>query len=147
MRFEDVLAEFGRVSGLGELVLDDSGSCSLLFDGEHELNFVGGREDDAVFLYGIAGGAGTLRDAESCRSLLTASCLGAETGGAAFAQYGNSLILWKRHDRFVDYSALEKAVNDFLAQLIHWKEKLAAPPDSGPARSAPIDVPPEGIRI
>jgi hypothetical protein len=138
MRFEDVLAEFGQATGLGELVLDDAGSCSLLFDGEHELTFTRGREedgDDAVFLYGVAADAGTLRDAESCRSLLAASCLGAETGGAAFALYGNSLILWKRHEVFADCRALEKTVNGFLGRLIHWKEKLAARPASAAAES------------
>jgi hypothetical protein len=148
VRFEDALAEFGRATGLGELALDDAGSCSLLFDGAHEMTFTRAREEDAVFLYGIAGAAEKARDAESCRSLLAASCLGAETGGAAFALYGNSLILWKRHEVFADYSALEKAVNSFLAQLIHWKEKLAGQPDAGGIGSGGgSGLEPQGLRV
>jgi hypothetical protein len=124
MRFEDVLAELGRATGMGDLAPDSSGGCSLLFDGEQEITLVRDGEDETVFLYGIAGSAEILREAETGRALLAASCLGAETGGAAFALYGNSLILWKRHDEFADYTALEKALNSFLAQLAHWKKKL-----------------------
>ena len=58
---------------------------------------------------------------------MAASCLGAETGGASFALYGKSLILWKRHDAFADYLDLEKALNNFLPQFIRWKEELAEP--------------------
>jgi hypothetical protein len=131
MLFEDTLAELGRATGLGDLALDENESCSLLFDGELELTFVRDREDDAVFLYGLAGNSMTLRDAETCRSLLAASLLGAETGGAAFALRGNSVILWKRYSGFEDYFALEKALNGFLAQLAQWRKRLDGLPESG----------------
>ncbi len=61
--------------------------------------------------------------------LLDASLLGAQTGGAAFAvsRALGKVILWKRHDdAFDDVSALEQAINTFLAAVITWKERLAA---------------------
>ncbi|MDR3175503.1 MAG: type III secretion system chaperone [Desulfovibrio sp.] len=125
MRFDNVLAELGRATGLDGLAPDADGGCCLNFDGEQEVTLIQDREEDAVFLYGIVAGAEALREAETCRLLLAASCLGADTGGAAFALYGNSVILWKRCGEFADRIALEKTLNDFLAQLARWKEKLA----------------------
>lgn len=37
-------------------------------------------------------------------------------------------MLWKRYDAFTDYPAFERAVNAFLAQVIHWKGRLDALP-------------------
>ena len=125
MRWEHIVAELGEATGLEGLAPDAHGSCSLLFDGEHELTLVRDATESAVFIYGRVAESVAVRGEEAWHALLAASCLGAETGGAAFALYGKSLILWKRHDAFEDCPALEKALNSFLAQIILWKERLA----------------------
>ena len=146
MHWKHLLAELGRATGLGDLAPDEEGSCSLLFDGKHELTLTWDKAERTAFLYSRVADGDARRSEEEWRSLLASSCLGAETGGAAFALYGKSLMLWKRHDAFADYSDLEKAVNNFLAQVIHWKDKLAAPGatagrEAAPARQKPMGIP------
>jgi hypothetical protein len=80
------------------------------------------------------------RVADACCRFLAASWLGAETDGAAFTLYGNSVLLWKRHENLADEPALEKAINAFLPALIEWQEKLAQTTDSGSSASAGIGV-------
>jgi hypothetical protein len=147
MLFEDILKEFGRAAGIGDLVLDDEGSCSLLFDGEREVTLTLDAREECVFLYGRVADADLLREADACQRLLTASCLGAETGGAAFALYGNSVLLWKRHENLADEPALEKAINAFLPALIEWQEKLARTPDKTAPQANGAPLPPWGLRI
>jgi hypothetical protein len=148
MLFEDILKEFGQTTGIGDIVLDDEGSCSLSFDGEREITFTYDAREQAVFFYARVADAGILREADACHRLLAASCLGAETGGAAFALYGNSVLLWKRHENLADEPALEKAVNAFLSTLIEWQEKLSRTPDQTAPQPTPLDTRhPQGLRI
>ncbi|MDR2789037.1 MAG: type III secretion system chaperone [Candidatus Accumulibacter sp.] len=147
MLFEDILKEFGQAAGIGEIALDDEGSCSLLFDGEREVTLTLDAREECLFLYGRVADAGILREMETCQHLLAASCLGAETGGAAFALYGNSVLLWKRHEHLADRSALEKAINAFLPALIEWQEKLARTLDKPVPQPATVAPFPPGLRI
>ncbi|MDR2450682.1 MAG: CesT family type III secretion system chaperone [Candidatus Accumulibacter sp.] len=147
MLFEDILKEFGQATGIGDLVLDDEGSCSLSFDGGQEITLTFDAREEAVFFYARVADAGILREADACRRLLAASCLGAETGGAAFALYGNSVLLWKRHENLADEPALEKAINAFLPALIEWREKLAKTTDSGPSASPVIEPSYQGMGL
>jgi hypothetical protein len=149
MLFEDILKEFGQATGIGDIVLDEEASCALSFDGEREITFTYDAREEAVFLYARVADAGILQDAATCQRLLSASCLGAETGGAAFALYGNSVLLWKRYERFADRSALEKAIDAFLSAQIEWQEKLAGQPD-GISPTPPMSGIPSfqtGIRV
>jgi hypothetical protein len=139
--FESILAEFGQVTGLGELALDRDKSCSLLFDGEHELSLTQETIDGSVFLHAPVGDAPEEEDV--LREFLSASLLGAQTGGAAFALSGKTLILWKRHDGFEDYGSLEKAINAFLERLIYWKERSTAKRREAPA--LPVEALPPGV--
>jgi hypothetical protein len=148
MFFADVLKEFGEATGIGDLVLDDEGSCSLSFDGEREVTFTFDAHEGAVFFYSRVADAGILRDAGTCQHLLSASCLGAQTGGAAFALYGNSVLLWKRHENFADVPALGKAINAFLSASIEWQERLAQTPNRTAPQAASIDTSfSQGLRI
>jgi len=118
MIFSDVLELLGNAVGLADVALDGEGSCTLLFDGEHEVTFTYDRRNRTVFLH-----------REACMSLLQASLLSAETDGGALSVHAatDTVVLWKRYDdTFPDLSALEQAVNDFLAQVACWKEKLVS---------------------
>lgn len=60
--------------------------------------------DDAILFWIEIGDSGSL-DKKGCMKLLTASLLGAKTGGAALAVHDRleKIVLWKRHDnRFED---------------------------------------------
>jgi hypothetical protein len=137
MIFAEVLKEFGQATGIGDIALDEEGSCTLSFDGEREVTFTYDSREEVVFFYASVADADILREEETCRRLLAASCLGAKTGGAAFAIHGDSVILWKRHEDFADESALERAINAFLSSLIEWREKLAQ--NTGESLPAPAD--------
>lgn len=129
MKFADLLNDFGRATGLERLALDADGQCALLFDGAHEITFTPDRDDHALIMHCEVGKISE-HDTELCRTLLEASLLGSQTGGAAFSVESKlgTIILWKRHDdAFVDVDALTQAVNAFLAQAIHWKQRLALP--------------------
>ena len=134
MQFGDVMRELAEKCGIGPLKFDDDGSVALLFDGEHEITFTPNAEDRSVLFHAELGPA-PLQDSAACLNLLTASLLGAQTGGAAFAVHEalGTVVLWKRHDdSFVDCPDLERAVNLFLAQIIAWKEKLKHAPAAAP---------------
>lgn len=126
MTFVDIIREFGEKIGIDALTFDDEGSVTLLFDGEHEITFTPDADDHSVLFHAEMGSASHM-DSNSYMKLLTASLLGAETGGAAFAIHealGN-IILWKRHDDvFNDCADFERAVTAFLGQVIAWKDKL-----------------------
>ncbi len=130
MQFSDVMRELAAKIGIGPLQFDADGSVALLFDGEHEITFTPNAEDRAVLFHAELGPAPS-RNSAACLQLLTASLLGAQTGGAALAIHEalGTVVLWKRHDdSFADCSDLERAVNLFLAQVIAWKEKLRHAP-------------------
>lgn len=126
MELSTLLEELGTSTGLDGLAFDADGQCSLLFDGEHEVTFVRDPEDRSLILYCELGKLPAQADG-LCLRLMQASLLGAETGGAALSVHGaqNTVVLWKRHDEnFEDLTALKQALNAFLAQVIHWKERL-----------------------
>ena len=126
MQFSDAMHELAENSGIGPLRFDADGSVALLFDGEHEITFTPDAEDRSVLFHAELGPA-PLQDGSACLKLLTASLLGAQTGGAALAVHEalGTVVLWKRHDDdFTDCADLERAVNRFLVQVISWKERL-----------------------
>ena len=127
MEFATLLQELGTDIGIANLSLDTDGQCALLFDGEYEVTFTPDREDHSLLMHCEVGRL-SAQDSDTCRKLMQASLLGAETGGSALSVHCglDKIILWKRYDEdFVDLAALEQAINAFLAQVIHWKERLA----------------------
>ncbi|MCR5562451.1 MAG: type III secretion system chaperone [Desulfovibrio sp.] len=130
MHFNDVMRELAEKIGVGPLQFDDNGSVAMLFDNEHEITFTPNPDDCSVLFHAELGPA-PLHDGKACLKLLTASLLGAQTGGTAIAVHealGN-VVLWKRHDEnFADCAALEQAINRFLAQVISWKKQLGHAP-------------------
>ena len=123
MKLADAMNELAGVAGIGPVVPDGDGSVTFLFDGEHEVTF-SPEADGCVVLQCEIGDAGTLTDG-ACRALLEASY--SESGGAAFAIHRalGKVVLWKLHGEFDSRSALERAVNDFLGQVVVWKKKIA----------------------
>lgn len=132
-----------------ELQLDTDGRCTLLFDDAHEIGFTLHQEDCAILLHCELGKASDLTAKEALLHLLSASLLGARTGGAAFGiqEELDAVVLWKRFCfDFPEASALEKAVNDFLAQVIFWKNELKGLEQKQP-RHMEETFPPYGLFV
>lgn len=142
MQFEMLFEKLGAVTGIAGLALDSSNTLTLRFDEEHDITFTRDVEDRAVFFHAEVGDAAHL-EAQACRTLLRASLLGAETGGGALSIHGDPgmVVLWKRHeDSFEDYTAFEQAINDFLAQIASWKQRLLAMRQEGDVDAVPADM-------
>ncbi len=123
-----LLDELGGKMRIDGVALDGSGACTLLFDDAYEVTFQQNAEDRAI-LFSSDVGAFDQHDSAGAMRLLSASLLGAETGGGALAvdREHDRVILWKRFaDDFPDLPAFEEALNAFLPQVIAWKERLAA---------------------
>ena len=138
LKFTDVLGEFSEKLGLGALKPDADGSIAFLFDDRYEITFTPDKDDGSLLMYCEMEDADRLEKPDLCR-LMEASVLGARTGGAAFGILGslNRLVLWKRYDdRFEDVSDLERKVNEFLPQIIYWKEHLGDSNASGETAAA-----------
>lgn len=126
MEWTMTLERFGSSIGIDHLVPDVDNSCSLLFDSQYEVTFTHDEEDHSLLMYCEIGSASELGK-EACLSLLKASLLGAETGGAAFSIHEklDTVVLWKRYDDTLTDTAMKEAVDGFLAQVMVWKERLA----------------------
>lgn len=134
-----LLSELGTRTGLGDIEFDKDGLCLLRFDDHYDVALTRDREAGALYLSGPAGSIGPGVEASALLGLLSHSCLGANTGGAALglAEDGATLVLWKRHDAgaFADYAAFEAAINQFLGHLADLEERLPnllAPTDDSP---------------
>lgn len=125
MEWTTTLERFGSSIGIDHLAPDVNSSCSLLFDSQYEVTFTHDKEDHALLMYCEIGSASELGK-EACLSLLKASLLGAETGGAALSIHDrlDEVVLWKRYDDTITDVDLKEAVNGFLAQVTVWKKKL-----------------------
>lgn len=124
------LERFGSSIGIEQLSPDVDGSCSLLFDSQHEITFTHDEEDHSLLMYCEIDNASGLSK-EACLTLLKASLLGAETGGAAISLNTplEQIVLWKRYDdNMLNADTMGIAVNDFLAQVTVWKRRITELP-------------------
>ena len=143
MDFSLVIDELGRRSGLDALSLDDQGCCSVLFNGEHEVEFQLDRETGAVLYWCIVGSLGDMTESLG-RLLLEKSALGAGTAGAAFGIYEplDAIILWARQPGgFADLEDCMSAVGAFLGQCTFWKAAIRNHAMQEPAQAIPPGMP------
>ena len=124
MEFIEALNELATKVGLGKVGLDETGSVTLLFDGVYAISFTPDSAEDAVYFQCEIADASRLSYSDS-RALLEASL--AATNGAAFSinRPLEKVVLWKRFGEFASCAALENAINEFLGQIVRWKERLA----------------------
>ncbi len=125
MKFLEVMNELTTRMGIGRVSFDETGSMTLLFDGEHEVTFMPEEGGEAIFFQCETGDASRL-EGDGCRALLEASFT--QTDGAAFAIHHelDKVVLWKRFGEFASSAELEKAINDFLGLAVEWKKRLAS---------------------
>ena len=142
MDFCEATNELAAAMGLPPVVPDETGAFSLLFDNRCEIAFSPASEDGSVIFHADLGDASPL-DGAACRALLTASLLGAKTGGAAFSiDPGTArVIFWKRYGAFAGRADLEKALGEFLGQVLFWQKRLADGSLSETERTEPDSSP------
>ena len=123
MRIIELLNELALSIGISSVTPDETGSVTLLFDNLHSVTFMPDKDSDAVFFQCEIGDA-SLLGADGCRRLLEASF--SQTDAAAFAIHPTlqKVVLWKRFDDFASLPAFSKAINDFLGQVVTWKQRL-----------------------
>ena len=134
MRFFEAINELAVSTGIGQLQPDETGSVTLLFDSKHEITFMPDADGEAVFFQCEVGDASML-GYEGYKTLLEASF--SQTDGAAFSIHPafQKVVLWKRYGEFTSLNAFEKTINDFLGQVVVWKQHL----QSGDFRMEEID--------
>lgn len=123
MRLFNLLNELTLSVGIGGVTPDETESVTLLFDDEHEVTFLPDKNSDAVYFQCEVGDASQLRH-DGCRVLLEASF--SRANGAAFSIHTalQKIVLWKRFGEFASRAELEMAINDFLSQVVTWKQRL-----------------------
>ncbi len=124
MRLLELLNELAFSIGIGSVTPDETGSVTLLFDDEHAITFMPD-EGTAVFFQCEIGDA-SLLESDGSRVLLEASF--SQTDGAAFAIHPalQKVVLWKRYGEFASRTEFERSINDFLGQVVSWKQRLAS---------------------
>ena len=123
MRFIDLMNELALNARIGSVTPDEEGSVTLLFDNKHEITFMPD-EDDAVYFQSELGDASQL-GFNGCKTLLEASF--SQTNGSAFSIHpALQKVIWKRYGEFASLNAFEKAINDFLGQVLAWKQRMTS---------------------
>ena len=123
MRIIDLMNELASSVGIGCVTPDEGGCLTLLFDNTHEVTFMPDGDDDSVYFQCELGDASPL-GSDGCKTLLEASF--SQTNGAAFSIHPamQKVVIWKRYGEFASLSVFEKAINDFLGQVVVWKQRM-----------------------
>ena len=126
MEFFQIIEEIGKRSSHSGMHLDADGSCTVLFDDEHAVEFQGAPRTGAVLFWCAVGSLSDMTEALG-RKLLSASAFGAATDGAALGIYEplEAIVLWQRQPSgFADLEDFTVTLNRFLAQCSTWKRAV-----------------------
>ena len=126
MEFFQIIEEIGKRSSHSGMHLDADGSCTVLFDDEHEVEFQCDPRTGAVLFWCAVGSLSDMTEALG-RKLLSASAFGAATDGAALGIYEplEAIVLWQRQPSgFADLEDFTVTLNRFLAQCSTWKRAV-----------------------
>lgn len=124
MNTRELVAELGAKLGLN-LQWSEAGTCRVLFD-DDAVDF----EQSGNILYIMADLASASGREDAYARLLSANCLGAESGGACIG-LDAARNIFTLHTVMRDgtpYESFEAALTLFLKALRYWKEWLALPP-------------------
>lgn len=142
MELIHAMNELAAGIGMRPVEADETGGFTLLFDGVQEISFA--PDGNKAVFHAPVGEAARL-DREGLLSLLEASLLGAETGGAAFGLHRatGEVVLWKRYGEFSGRADLEAAIGQFLGLALEWKRRLeegeAVPPPAEASFASAFD--------
>ena len=123
MKAAELVSELGSALGI-TLSLGEDGTCRVFFD-EDAVDF----EKSGESLYVMADIASASGREDAFKRLLSANCLGSETGGATLS-LDAAREVFMLHAMFQEdtpYPAFEERIAVFVKALRYWKEWLALP--------------------
>lgn len=131
MNAEELIRELGRTLGV-ELSFSSQNTCRVLLDGD-VVDF----EKSGDKLYVMADLGSCLNREDAYAALLSANCLGTQTGGATIG-IDSARAMFTLHlvENEVAYAVFEADMTNFIRAMRWWKEWLALPPLPGATRSA-----------
>ncbi len=124
MTIDEILAEFGKRSGMENLGRDGNGVCRLVFDEIFDVDIE--LYDDQVSIFAIIGSVEDV-DGGMLRVMLAANLDGADTGNATLAvdELSESVVLCRRLPvAGLTYPTFEHALEDFVHGFQRWRLKL-----------------------
>jgi hypothetical protein len=132
MRAQQLLNDLGRLSGLGELALDEAGRLTLRFDDSVEVTFEEEAQDGRLVLSALLGEVGAEPSPAVLSELLDANFFWQRTGGATVAVErvsGRVVMTEALRLQGLDVPTFEVAVETFVAAAVRLSRRLAG--DSG----------------
>lgn len=137
MRIEEILDQFSRQTGLA-LTLDASRSCRLVFDGRVSVDIEAPEgQPDTVFLHSAVGVLPVSGREAIYEQLLSGNLFGRDTGAAMLAvdrDLGEVVLLRRLETRHLEYADFTEALEDFIARVGAWTEKLKSGSYDGAGR-------------
>ena len=124
MSLDDLLAEYGRQTGLGTPSRNADGICRLVFNSLYVVDIE--ERDGSATLSAIVGSAEDL-GVGTLRSLLSGNLLGDQTGGAALAidDVDDTVVLCRALPLTgLAYRDFEAALTRFVHAVSYWRDKL-----------------------
>jgi hypothetical protein len=139
---QELLGEFGRSTGLGELALDQDNYCALLIDDGLVVNIEFDEQDRQLVLYSLLGVPAGEPQAAYER-LLQANYLGRECGGATFGlRPDNSVVLSQSMAvAGLDLKDFTARLERFINEVEAWTKQLpqlGAASEAAPAEEFPV---------
>lgn len=133
MKASELVSELGAALGI-TLSLGDEGTCRVFFD-EDAVDF----EKSGESLYVMADLSSASGREDAFKRLLSANCLGSETGGATLSldTVREVFMLHAMFQEDTPYPAFEERISMFVKALRYWKEWLALP--SAGTENASVD--------
>ncbi|MGN1038596.1 MAG: type III secretion system chaperone [Mailhella sp.] len=126
MKASELVSELGAALGI-TLSLGEEGTCRVFFD-EDAVDF----EKSGESLYVMADLSSASGREDACKRLLSANCLGSETGSATLS-LDAAREVFMLHTMFQEdtpYPAFEERISMFVKALRYWKEWLSLPPSN-----------------
>lgn len=125
MEVDEILAEFGRKTGLGNLKLNDDGLCRLVFDSTLIVDVE--RTSSGFVLHSVVGQVPSVNKSEFFEMLLQANGPENVEGQTAIGVDSNlneALLYQNFTDMNVTFEYFEKSLDIFLSQIGKWKARL-----------------------
>jgi hypothetical protein len=123
---DEILAEFGQKTGLGNLKLNEDGLCRLVFDSSLIVDVE--RTASGFVLHSVVGQIPSTEKTQFFEMLLQANGPDHVVGQTAIGidtNLNEALLYQNFTDMNVSYEFFEKSLDTFLGQIGKWKARLS----------------------
>jgi hypothetical protein len=145
MTADELLASIGQQADLGNVALDASGVCRLVFDGVTEVDLEQSPDAASLHLHAALGPASPHAEPEFYRMLLAGNLYGRQTAGNVLAllPVDGAVFLCRTVPlERVDADAFADVLAEFVRQARQWSARIQSGPDGDvvPLPDAPVDL-------